>query len=178
MAKPKFQNKLSKKRFTSSLSRGFIPSERSESRGQGLIEVIVSIALIVIAILGALSLATYSIRAGTQSRERVQAALLAQEGIEIVKNIRDTNWIKGYSWNEGFPAASENFYKASYVDNETGWKIEIGQETGIQGIFTRSIKFPEVSNDKITVRCEVSWTDNSGTHTVTAIDYITNWQGK
>ena len=32
---------------------------------------------------------------------RLTAAYLAKEGIEIVRNIRDTNWIEGESWDRG-----------------------------------------------------------------------------
>jgi len=146
--------------------------------GQGLIEVLVSLALLIVGILGSLTLATITIRAGTESRERVQAALLAQEGIERIKNIRDTNWIKNRNWNTSFPtSSSSSSYKVSkYISDLEGWQLELGGENGIQGMFTRTITFPAVGTDKITVNCIVSWTDASGKHSVTAIDYITNWQ--
>jgi len=148
--------------------------------GQGLIEVLVSLALLIVGILGSLTLATITIRAGIESRERVQAALLAQEGIEIVKNNRDTNWIKkakgeSVNWNDNL-FRNENFSNIpSNSLSESG-----GTCGGNFDKFTRKITIedtvPPDPNNKKKVTCEVSWTDASGTHRVTAIDYITNWQ--
>jgi Tfp pilus assembly protein PilV len=155
-------------------NKKFTLSKLNESKGQGLIEVIVSLAIIVVAILGALSLATLTIKAGAQSRERVQAALLAQEGIEIVKNNRDTNWIK---IDEGelidwanLPLSQINFPTST-----------VGLLNGnVGGDFSKFDRGTTVSGsgDKKTVTCVVSWTDSGTTHNVTAIDYITNWQLK
>lgn len=146
------------------------------NKGQGLIEVLVSIALIITGILGALTLATYSIRAGTESRERVQAALLAQEGIEIVKNIRDTNWIAGNNWDANLPPVDKPVEVPSYMSN-VGYLNGPAATSGPLSNFTRTTTISNTTSpDKKQITCTVSWTDASGKHTVTAIDYITNWQ--
>jgi len=139
--------------------------------GQGLIEVLVSLALLIVGILGSLTLATITIRAGAESRERVQAALLAQEGIEIIKNIRDTNWIKksqgqNVNWNDNL-VSTTNFQNVGSLNGNCGSNFEK---------FTRNTTIEDISDEKKKVTCTVSWTDASGKHTVKAIDYITNWQ--
>jgi Tfp pilus assembly protein PilV len=150
--------------------------KKINNNGQGLIEVIVSLAIIVVAILGALSLATLTIQAGTQSRERVQAALLAQEGIEVAKNYRDTNWLKDIPWNNrlilgiSVPNDPINFSSINLNGNVGGDFSNFNRTTTISTIPSKN------SNEEVQINCTVSWTDSSGEHDVTAVDYITNWQ--
>lgn len=71
--------------------------------GFGLIEVLISAAILIV-ILGALvaigRMALTNIRV---SQERAQATYLAQEGLEVARQIRDTNWVDGLNntdWND------------------------------------------------------------------------------
>lgn len=63
--------------------------------GQTLIETLVASFILVMGISAALGLATYSLGATTNIRQQTIALGLSREGIEVVKNIRDTNWLKG-----------------------------------------------------------------------------------
>ncbi len=79
----------------------------STSFGQTLIEAIVAIGIIIMVLTTAFVLAGRTIRMGTVSRQKLQAINLAQQGIEAVRNIRDTNWIQikkgvsGATWDNG-----------------------------------------------------------------------------
>jgi Tfp pilus assembly protein PilV len=163
------------------------PNKKLGNKGQGLIEVIVSLGLIVVGLVAILTMATFSIKAGTQSSDRIQAALLAQEGIERVKNIRDTNWIDDTSQNkvgwitnnfpENFLTSHSGSYQVATYNDDAGWSITSGTEQ-IWGMFTRTITFPDVIEDHITISSRVTWTDNSGMErSVEAIGYINNWMG-
>ena len=82
-----------------------------------LLELIVSIFVISVGILGAYILYSQIISFSEVSKARLTAAYLAQEGIEIVRNIRDTNWVinnKGGNrdWNEGL---EDGNYGADYL---------------------------------------------------------------
>ena len=80
--------------------------------GQSMIEAIVAVAIIGIALVGFLSQSTYNYLAVSESFTRNIASNLAREGIEVVRNMRDTNWLKGcpnpekpaecFVWNSGF----------------------------------------------------------------------------
>jgi type II secretory pathway pseudopilin PulG len=63
--------------------------------GQSLIETLVAAFVLVMGISAALGLATYSLSATTNIRNQTVALGLAREGIEVVKNMRDTNWLRG-----------------------------------------------------------------------------------
>jgi prepilin-type N-terminal cleavage/methylation domain-containing protein len=63
------------------------------NRGFTLVETIVAIYVLLIGIVGAMSLAQQNISAIGISRDRLIATNLAQEGIELIRNKRDTNYI-------------------------------------------------------------------------------------
>src|SRR3989338_1470089 len=62
--------------------------------GQTLIETIVGIFVLVMGITAALGLATFSLSSSTNIVKQLIGMGLAREGIEAVKNMRDTNWLQ------------------------------------------------------------------------------------
>ena len=72
-----------------------------KEKGFTLIEMIISIMIITIGVLGAYSAVLKYTKNTQQARENLIAVYLCQEGIEIIKNIRDSNWISGEDWHEG-----------------------------------------------------------------------------
>lgn len=104
----------------------------SDSRGQTLIEAVVAIAIIGIALVGFLSQSTYNFLASTESLKRNTGLNLAREGIEAVRNIRDSNWLAGcpdpdepncYYWHTGLSQNLE--YRAiPFFQSAAGeWKL-------------------------------------------------------
>jgi type II secretory pathway pseudopilin PulG len=84
-------------------------------RGFTVLEVIIAIFVITVGIVGILGLVTWTISSSTYSSDKLVAAYLAQEGIEIVRNIRDTNWLEGAAnWDDGFTVG--NYYEVDYDD--------------------------------------------------------------
>ncbi len=62
--------------------------------GQTLIETVVAVFILVMGIVAALGLAIYALNASSNVSKQIIAIGLAREGVEAVKNIRDTNWLK------------------------------------------------------------------------------------
>jgi type II secretory pathway pseudopilin PulG len=67
---------------------------RRRSRGETLLEVIMSIFIVATGSAAATTLIVSAIQANGFSRDNLIALNLAAEGIEAVRNIRDTNWLK------------------------------------------------------------------------------------
>ncbi len=61
------------------------------SRGQTLIEILIAIAVGTVIVTAVLALATRSSRNANFARNEEQASKLAEEGFEIIRNIRDVN---------------------------------------------------------------------------------------
>lgn len=62
--------------------------------GQSLIETVVAIFILVMGITAAVGLANYSLNNSTSIAKQIVATGLAREGIESIKNMRDTNWLQ------------------------------------------------------------------------------------
>ena len=69
----------------------FSPKILFRDKGQTLIEAIVTIGVALVIIASIVSLVNASNRRSTNARQATQASKLAQEGLEIVRNIRDVN---------------------------------------------------------------------------------------
>lgn len=72
-----------------------------------MIEVLISIFVLLIGIVGTMGLFINSLKNSMDARDNVIATQLAQEGIELVRNIRDTNLAVGkpaFDTGTGLPA--------------------------------------------------------------------------
>lgn len=102
---------------TKKISRWEIFSGRDSLTGFTLIELLIAISVFMIGIMGAFSLSLNNLNTAKENTQRVIAANLAREGLELVRNIRDSNWlareasvdsdsgtleIEIYEWDHGF----------------------------------------------------------------------------
>lgn len=70
-------------------------------RGQSFIEAMVAITVLITAVSSALALVQSSITATRVGGAQIVAANLAREGLEVVRSLRDTNWLKSQSFQVG-----------------------------------------------------------------------------
>ncbi len=68
---------------------------KAKIRGFSLVEVMVSMAVLVLVVFSATTLLVSIIRANNENMSRMVAYGLAQEGIEAIRNIRDSDWLLG-----------------------------------------------------------------------------------
>lgn len=67
---------------------------RNLQSGQTLIETMVAIIVLVVGITASLSLANYALHSSSNVIKQLIATGLAREGVESVKAMRDTNWLR------------------------------------------------------------------------------------
>jgi len=81
---------------------------KTNQKGQSLIEMLVALFILVTALTATIVLIVTSINAGRQSINKLIATSLAREGIEVVRNIRDSNWIDpgDPDWDDGLVGAN------------------------------------------------------------------------
>jgi prepilin-type N-terminal cleavage/methylation domain-containing protein len=70
--------------------------------GFTLLETMVAIAVLLIAVVGPISIIGKSLQNIYFARDQMVAINLAQEGIEAVRQRRDTNFLNGSTWDSGF----------------------------------------------------------------------------
>lgn len=95
-----------------------------DRRGQSFVEAMVAITIIVSSISSALALVQSSITATRIGGTHVVAANLAREGLEVVRSMRDTNWLKSRSFQVGLIDAGGDKIARSLLDVTSGdWSL-------------------------------------------------------
>jgi len=91
---------------------GNTPKNNSWRGGFTLIEVITALSIVMVGVISAYALVNQSLSAANSASMQLTAAYLGKEGIEIVKNIRDTNYLKYFNSYGGY---DENSWKSGLV---------------------------------------------------------------
>ena len=79
---------------------------KNHSRGFSLIEVVIGISVITLVITAAAEVTRTSIKMGSITSNELIAHHLAEEGIEIVRNVRDSNWMRNEEWKKTLEAGT------------------------------------------------------------------------
>ncbi len=69
--------------------------------GQTLVELIAASFVLAVGLVGVLALTTANVRNQTIGNIRLAGSNIAREGIELARNIRDTNWMQQSPWDQG-----------------------------------------------------------------------------
>lgn len=167
-------------------------------RGFTLLEVTVAIFVVTVGLVGIFTAIQNLSISASSSSNRLIAIYLAQEGIEIVKNIRDTNWLEQRfvtpaSWNEGLTDCSggceidyNNFNNPTAEDPVfqlyRGRFLKINPTngfynytSGIDTPFKRKITITATDPDTLTVRVEVFWQERGRNYQVSVVEKMYNW---
>jgi Tfp pilus assembly protein PilV len=157
------------------------------NKGFTLMEAIVAIFVITTGLVGVLSLVSQTISASTFSKDKLIAAYLAQEGIEIIRNIRDTNWVNNNSWTNNI-SLNTSSYQLDYQSSQfpdplcslgpgnylkydgNFYNCSSGNDTK----FTRKITITDFGN-YINVLVSVQWQEKGVQHKVEAQENLYNW---
>ncbi len=75
-------------------------------KGFSLIEALVAISILMVGILGAFILVVRTLASTPVVQARLVAANLAQEGVELVRVLRDTNFVNATDFREGLSNGS------------------------------------------------------------------------
>jgi prepilin-type N-terminal cleavage/methylation domain-containing protein len=169
-----------KKEFTPHITKDYV-------RGFTLLEIIIVIFVVLVGLTGPLSLITQTINLTTNSSSRLIAAYLGQEGIEIVRNIRDGNWLEQRTatttpWNDGLAAGD---WEADYNDNglttstERNLKINGGfynYDSGTETKFKRKITITPEEDYILKVSIQTQWEDRGKSYQMTVQENLYNWR--
>ena len=132
--------------------------QRKSLTGFTLIEVLAALFVLTVGMIGvtALLTRTASFTAGVNSN--LAASFLAQEGLEIARNTRDTN-----------------FLKIRKGDLSVKWDDGLANTEQPPAPFQRTITLTQLSPDILLVSAKVSWTEKGAQKSVTASTYLTQW---
>ena len=93
--------------------------------GQSMLEAIIASGIVATAVSSALTLVQVSISAEKESEGGIVAANLAREGIEVVRSIRDSNWLAGADWDQGLEGADNDHTAiAVFSPKDNAWHLD------------------------------------------------------
>lgn len=158
-------------------------------QGFTLVETLVAITILMVSIVGPYYSVYKAVQATYVSRDQLIATTLAQEGVEYVRNVRDTNYLSSQPWMNGLAAcqgktcmvdATENIAPTTCSGTCTplyvsGSDLYTQQVTGTATRFTRSVSISTVSANEVVVTVTVSWVNLRVPYTITINEHLYNW---
>ncbi|MFC1630115.1 hypothetical protein ACFL06_01105 [Patescibacteria group bacterium] len=97
--------------------------KKIDKKGFTILEVTIAISVILIGISSTIILITTVINKMTVLPSQLVATYLAQEGIEIIRNARDTNWLEGLEggidWQTGITLDCMSGCEADYTNTDS-----------------------------------------------------------
>lgn len=170
-----------------------------KKKGFTLVESLIAITVLVLVTSGVSSAVQTGLSSYTFSKEQVAAFYLAQEGVEQIRNQRDTNrlagdvWLDGISYNSTDPCYFGNYCYVDAVENTVdrcpGSDAEscprLRQDT-ISGLFGHDSSWPEtnfrravsisnISADEVAILVTVEWSKGLVTREFRVRENILNW---
>ncbi len=158
-------------------------------KGFTLLEVIVAIFVTAVGLVGILALVNISLKGPSLSKAKLIASGLAQEGIEVVRDIRksNVNWAD-WEWYSAVVATSTSQnYRLQYDSgslisfSETPLKLNTGTglyqyDSGNNSPFYRKITLTKISFKEVKVVAEVKWRMKNKWNYLKAEDRLWNWK--
>jgi prepilin-type N-terminal cleavage/methylation domain-containing protein len=185
-------------------SNTYMHAKRYSLTGFTLIETLVAIAVITIAIVGPFNIVQNVLVISYTGRDTLIASALAQEGIEYVRQVRDSNYVYSLhnstarAWLLGLDGTSgPNCYtnacvidtayqtvtscgdstcasRPLYLSNTTPSWYTQSSSGATVTKFTRKVRLTSLSATETRVDVTVSWTSH-GPHSVTLTEYLRDW---
>ncbi|MDD3488156.1 MAG: hypothetical protein PHH35_02280 [Candidatus Pacebacteria bacterium] len=169
--------------------------QKNRNKAFTLVEALVAITVVITGILSALILVTRVLYSTRIIQDRLTASFLAQEGMELVRQIRDTNFIRklqpkgeGVNWLTNM-TPSKDFYiidankgelkkapsSIPYLlyDKKIGFNYTSGEVTPFQ----RKIRIEQVNNNQIRVTLIMTWKTKKTEFELEVEDHLFYWLG-
>ena len=170
-------------------------SRKNIQSGFSIAEVVIAIGIITIGLLGVVSLVIQTIQVKSMNKNYFLASMLAQEGLELTRNVRDSNWLTPWNdWKDDIAdGGNDGTFAIDYrgrasiddtpdnvvTDNGARLYIKDGYYThdstgGTDAHFSRLITITDNGN-YLSASSTVFWQDR-GPHTYTAETYFYDWR--
>ncbi len=146
-----------------------------KNKGFTLVETLVAISIFSISIVAIMSVLGGGISDINYTKQKMSAGYLAQEGIEHLRNLRDTYYLSNISnTQEGWDQFKTNEIEL-IADNDNQYFYPITDPSFSE--FTRTMRADTdvMYPDQIKISSTVSWTQKSGSFSTTFTEYLFNW---
>lgn len=138
------------------------------NKGQTLVEAVVVIGVVVLLVTGLIAGTTASLKSSQSGRIRSQAVSFASEALEIVRSIRDENWITFLGYTGSYCLGSDNILTPTASACATNI-------VGAENSFARGVSL-SWQDPKMVVTATVSFVEGEQVKDVTLVTYLTQWK--
>jgi prepilin-type N-terminal cleavage/methylation domain-containing protein len=174
-----------------------VNSFKNKNKGFTLVETMVAITVLVVGTLGPLVIAAQGIASGGYAKDQIIAYYLAQEGVEYIRSVRDTNvlnkvskslWLTpldipcdGSSGKPGCKLDARAGTTPTACSSSTGCGLLKVTNSGYYGysgsntVYTRTIKLiPGSTTDIETIQVTMNWTSRGSPRSLTLSEDLYN----
>lgn len=137
------------------------------SVGQSLIEMIVVLGLVAVLITSVVVGSTFSLKNQQLSGTRDTSLKYAQQGIELMRSLRDTSWATFETYTGTWCLGEDNTLTV-YVDSCTPLYEDIYQRVAVFAW--------DSTNERMSVKVLVTWKLGSKDYSTVLETYLTDWR--
>lgn len=170
--------------------------QKNSKFGFTLLETIIALFVITVGLLGGMVAVERAVLLTSLSSSKLRAAYLAQEGIEIIRNIRDINWLEARtisnSWDEGLTHCSAGCiadYNHSYGPDQIDPNLPVwnnqflnsdangfySYSSGSATKFQRKITVTSPSADILEILVEIIWQERGKSYSFSVKEHLYKW---
>lgn len=154
------------------------------SMGFTLIEALVALVVLTMALGPALVLSSNISSTASVIRNNLIAANLSQEGVEVVRALRDANWYNGLAFDSGL---ADGTYRIEWnsdaliaLGGNPALKLNAGlynYSSGTDTIFYRTISITKLNSEELKIISSITWTERANSpRGVTTESHLFNWK--
>jgi len=168
-----------------------ICNKYQSKRGFTIIETMVAVFVIITGVVGVYTLLQQTMASIRVVSSKLTASYLAQEGVEVVRNIRDSNWIKqetipGALWDAGIPAGDweADYLNQSLVSGYSGSFLKTdangyySYSSGVNSKYQRKISIAKTGNYLIKVTVTMYWQNKGVNNTIVVQENLYDWKSR
>ncbi len=168
--------------------------------GFTLVEALIAMSILIVGVISGFVLVIKALYNVTIIQDRLTASFLAQEGVELVRQLRDTNFLKRLNgenvlWTDGILSTcggegcliwadvSNNTVETSVYDPASPPPLYYHSDTGLYNYdssdsltsFKRVIQITPVSPNELKVEVKMTWESRGMDFSFTLEDHLFNW---
>ncbi|OGZ35839.1 MAG: hypothetical protein A3A94_01640 [Candidatus Portnoybacteria bacterium RIFCSPLOWO2_01_FULL_43_11] len=170
---------------------------KNYQKGFTLMEALIAIAILVIAITGATTLASQSLRTASYFKQQTVAFYLASEALEYIRNSRDTHLLAGNEWDNWKTSAMSLCYNGNdcgvdaifeytdgnaFIDDCSNSNLLYDSnnlynyQSGSATAFERCVYIRPIDSYEVEVEVKVEWSGLFGNKVVRIKEHFFDWQ--
>lgn len=141
-------------------------------------EVIIAVTIIGVTLTAVYGLIISVMSANARNLHNLQASQYAAEGLEVMRFMRDSNWLQNYAWDRGdldLKGAAGKMLNLHEMESPPYWEFSSEPEV-LAGIFTRKIAIKKTDYENaIEVVSTVYWTERGVGKNYSVSTFLSDW---